>query len=132
MIFSPPGPPAYAEAQFCIHPSYQISSCNVTGLWPVYNESIAQACRSFIDPFNFRYQNHFCYLCNTDSPLHPDQFDCTAKWNNRGLHKDFVPAFTALIDLEKDTDETTNDKQLNCNIETQYKDEIKVGKFTTF
>ena len=62
-------PPHYVMVQPCDpNFSYEISTCNETGLWKRYEEDIETACHSFIDPFNNTYKNYFCYLCNEDEP----------------------------------------------------------------
>ena len=59
----------------CLMP--EISKCNITGEWKIYNQSLEQACNSFkqIYVHEFRdnfprevvYGNVFCFLCNSPS-----------------------------------------------------------------
>ena len=100
---------------------YSISSCNKTGLWPSYDEFTDLACRSFIDPFNWTYQNYFCYLCNTDQPMPSEKWIC--KVYVPLLH-DVTPPFSAIINLE--AIKSDENDALDCNIIAQFQDKKMV------
>ena len=76
--------------------TYEISTCNETGLWPVYNATTDIACNSFIDPFNRTYKNYFCYLCNVERPIDIDKHVCRASEDNINR---FTPSFNAVLDI---------------------------------
>ena len=79
-------------------PNYNISSCNVTGLWQEYNQSIEMACESYIDPFNHTFKNYFCYLCNTAKQSPVEQWKCL-KSNLTGGDINLTPPFAAILDI---------------------------------
>ena len=79
-------------------PTFHISSCNVTGLWPVYNSSIEAACKSFTDPFNFTYKNYFCYLCNIAEQLSTSDWICEIG-NKTAGNTNYTPPFAAILDI---------------------------------
>ena len=69
-------PPKYIQVPTCdSNLSYNISTCNETGLWRRYDSNIESACNSFWDPFNYTYKNYFCYVCNNDENLLPEPKD---------------------------------------------------------
>ena len=128
IIFEIPG--KYIPAHRCNVPSYEITTCNSTGLWPKYDSGIDIACQSFIDPFNFTFKNYFCYLCNSAENLPPDQWMCKS-WlpNSQELSINIVPPFFAILDVSivKGGQSSTS---FSCEI-TQFKDEIMVSKTIT-
>ena len=92
--------PDFLPASTCDRflPHYNISSCNVTGLWPMYNQSIEMACESYIDPFNYTFKNYFCYLCNI-AEQHPIQQWKCLKSNLTGGDINLTPPFAAILDI---------------------------------
>lgn len=108
--------------QKCNIPEYKISVCNTTGLWPVYHKATELACQSFVDPFNGTYQNYFCYVCNTDQPKTPANWNCPHLGDQTA---EITPPFIALISLDA-VQQWREDKQLDCNIVNQFKDKKKV------
>ena len=111
--------PIWTKGERCVpHP---ISTCNVTGHWPEYNEMIDLSCNSFQDTFNATYKNAFCYLCNTDKPiLQDDQYCSSINTNINPVHA-ANPPFLALLDLGI-ISRTFASEELQCNILTQFKD----------
>ena len=111
-------PPSYLVTEKCFWPPYYISACNITGLWPVYDEKIELACHAFIDPFNQTFQNYFCYLCNTANYQEQEWLFEEQEWLSDNwtcvpfeLHfKEISPPFFALLDVSVvngDEDENT-------------------------
>ena len=104
--------------------SYSISSCNASGKWPVYNESLEWACAAFIDPFNSTYRNYFCYLCNSPTPQ-------TQQWNwtCSGMTSDIIgvsPPFQAILDVSEATGHQEVEQALTCSA-VQFTDMKKVS-----
>ena len=124
IIFEIPG--QYIHAHKCNVPSYEITTCNSTGLWLQYDSGIDIACQSFIDPFNFTFKNYFCYLCNSAETLTPDQWMCKSWLPNEELSINIVPPFFAISDVSivKGGQSSTS---FSCGT-TQFKDEIMVSK----
>ena len=110
-------------AQNCSIIRYQISQCNETGLWPVYNETIKQACEAFIDPFNFTYQNYFCYLCNSGDISPRDSWYCSAPSD---MIQDLSPGFSMLLDINVLVEMETGD--LGCALYEQFSDHKMVSR----
>ena len=61
----------------CLAPD--ITTCNVTGKWKIYDKSMETACNSFQQIYILRqisrtviYRNIFCFLCNSQYPLISD------------------------------------------------------------
>ena len=107
-------------------PAFHISSCNVTGLWPVYNRSIEAACESFIDPFNHTYRNYFCYLCNVAENPSPGDWICT-KGNTTSGNTVYTPPFAAILDITVlDTDYDESKDLISCGRD-QFPDYKKVN-----
>ena len=119
-------PPDYVSVQNCDPvPSYEISSCNETGEWPLYDDIIAKGCDSFIDPFNYTYKNYFCYLCNNGQDVSTQDWICPEK----DINPEGIPVvFSAIIDQEIVTAKPTADS-LICE-SSQFKDEILVSTST--
>ena len=108
----------HVVVQTCRLPSFSISRCNETGLWPQFDSNIERACRSFTDPFNSTYKNYFCYVCNTNEPVPFDDWQCS-------LPREDLPITTPPYSFSYDTDminEAKNDKLLGCNITKQFPD----------
>lgn len=42
----------------------QVSACNMTGRWDVYDSVIEAACHAYSSVFKQKYKNIFCFLCN--------------------------------------------------------------------
>ncbi|XP_067681257.1 uncharacterized protein [Haliotis asinina] len=42
----------------------EISECNATGVWEIYNASIEAACLAYSHVTSWGYQNIFCHICN--------------------------------------------------------------------
>ena len=120
--------PRYLSANKCdlYRPTYNISSCNVTGLWLVYNQTIETACESFTDPFNFTYKNYFCYLCNVAKHLPVEEWICK-KSNNTSGHTSITPPFSAILDVSV-LDRDTSKEALTCTRD-QFPDYKFVSKF---
>ena len=116
--------PIFTSVETCVpFLPFEISSCNVTGLWPVYSHSIEKACKSYIDPFNQTYKNYFCYLCNIAEQLPMEQWDCVEN-NKTSGNIDITPPFSAILDitvLESDIYRVP----LSCK-KNQFPDEKKV------
>ena len=111
--------PEKKKVQGCI--PYTISTCNVTGQWRVYNETLETACNSFVDPYNYTYKNVFCYLCNTDDSDHVDQRHCPKIKMKLGSVSGYTPPFLAIMDLNAVSKYQTNEN-LQCNKATQFTD----------
>ena len=109
--------------QICVIPEYTISTCNATGLWPVYNKTTEIGCQSFVDPFNRTYQNYFCYVCNTGEPPAPDKWLCP--WDVIHINE-VTPPFIALINLDA-IQRWKNDDELHCNMVNQFPDKREVS-----
>ena len=89
-------PPAYIDSRICDPiPPYEITSCNETGLWLEYDESIEKACESLLDPFNATYKNYFCYLCNVDFEMPQNMWVCPPLENVWHTQE---PEFSFMID----------------------------------
>lgn len=117
--------PNYVGVEACDAPRFQISTCNVTGLWKTYNIYIERACISFLDPFNYTYRNYFCYLCNIAKTLPEDSWGCLIE----GIGGDYNlnPPFLAILDITAVESELARD-HLHCGPD-QIKDEIMVRKY---
>ena len=111
--------PKFTSLQTCTVISHTISTCNETGLWPVYNEMVDLACNAFVHPFNITYKNYFCYVCNVDTQFESDRAWCV-DWFERSV-SDFTPPFSAILDLDK-IRRWENDELLNCDIQRQFED----------
>ena len=116
-------PPWFETAIPCRILKYAISQCNETGLWPVYNDTINQACESFVDPFNSTYQNYFCYLCNSRQTTPRDSWFCPAP-SQKSQNTGTGPVYTTALEVEIFTKQ--RNKELGCDLETQFLDNIKV------
>ena len=102
----------------CVGFTYTISTCNETGLWPVYDATTDIACNSFIDPFNITYQNYFCYLCNIERPQDIDKHVCRSALDNINR---ITPSFNAILDINK-IRRWDNGDTLACDPGTQFQD----------
>ena len=124
-------PPSITPDVICdpFLPSFEISSCNVTGLWPVYDRSIENACASYFDPFNHTYKNYFCYVCNIAEPLPIEQWKCIES-NRTSGNIDIIPPFSAILDITV-LDSGINRVPISCN-RNQFPDEKKVRLPITF
>ena len=118
--------PIDSDAVRCI-PSL-ISTCNVTGLWQKYDELTERACKSFVDAFNQTYQNIFCYLCNSDTDVMPDQKECVVDSTDEHSVSSVNPPFLAILDLDSVSRELVT-KAIECNVHTQFADEKLVSQF---
>ena len=118
-------PPEYIKTWNCdSYLSYNISTCNETGLWRKYDSFIEKACHSFWDPFNYTYKNYFCYVCNNDESLIPEPKDWVC---NRKIDiKKNVAKFSSVEDLYNVTGGHTRD-HLACD-DTEFADEKAVSK----
>ena len=118
-------PPNFIPVDTChkYQPSFYISSCNVTGLWSEYNQSIEAACESFIDPFNNTYKNYFCYLCNIAEMLPTKEWVC----NRTGSQVNWMPPFTAILDISVvDTNDEDDKDSITCG-KNQFPDHKRVS-----
>ena len=98
---------------------YEISTCNVTGLWPSYSYSTELACNSIVDPFNKTYKNYYCYECNTETPLPPDQWVCRDTGQIQATqHK---PEFSAVLDVTA-VEPVLGDEELHCDTKRHFED----------
>ena len=111
-------PPENEHVQRCHIPGYQISSCNETGKWPVYNKSLEDACLAILDPFNATYKNYFCYLCNEDNPLPQENWSCKGE---TGHVVEIFPPFTAIINLGSVGQAADNQAPV-CKVHNQFWD----------
>ena len=103
---------------YCLDFTYKISTCNETGLWPVYDATTDTACNSFIDPFNRTFKNYFCYLCNVERPIDIETHFC----RQGGDHINRVtPSFNAILDINK-IRRWDNGDTLACDPGTQFED----------
>ena len=118
--------PNYVSAVQCdpFLPLYEIASCNVTGLWSVYNKSIEKACNSYIDPFNHTYKNYFCYLCNIADHKPKEQWTCDIR-NKTSGDINITPPFSAILDITV-LDSEQNREPLTCK-DDQFPDDKMVG-----
>ena len=69
-------PPNLFSEIVCTYPQYTIYQCNQSGLWRNKDELIEWACNNYYDPFNGTYQNVFCYICNVEDSLQPNNWYC--------------------------------------------------------
>ena len=104
-----------------------ISTCNVTGLWQKYDELTERACKFFVDVFNLTYQNMFCYLCNSDTDVMPDQKECVIASFDRHYVSAFNPPFLGILDLDSVSRELVK-TTVECNVHTQFADEKLVSQ----
>ena len=111
-------PPKIA-VETCI--PYTISTCNETGLWRVYNETLDTACQIFVDPFNFTYKNVFCFLCNIDTRAPVSLSNCPRFNDSRGSVSPFNPPFLAIMNLGAILTEQANE-QIQCKEKSQFTD----------
>ena len=103
----------------CSIPQYKINRCNETGLWSSYNETIKQACDSFVDPFNFTYRNYFCYLCNAHDVMPRENWNCPdplQKLNDEHVR----PVYTLTPDISLLTKQ--RNKDTGCDLKTEFLD----------
>ncbi|XP_069136322.1 uncharacterized protein [Argopecten irradians] len=64
---------------------FTIRSCNETGTWETFDESIKLACESTYQLQFFEYKNVFCYMCNPPKHMPDDVIDqcnVTGMWNS--------------------------------------------------
>ena len=111
--------PEQLYIRLCEMPSYRISTCNETGLWPTYDRATELACNSFLDPFNATYKNYFCYVCNTETPLESDNGTCGV--SDFDEINDVTPPFSIIFKLDT-IRPVTNDEPLDCDATTQFED----------
>ena len=116
--------PEHTNTVACDSRSYTVSSCNETGLWAQYDKYIAEACSSFLDPFNATYKNYFCYLCNIKESVPAENWTCV---KDSGYIKDVSPRFFALLDLATVKGEDKNEL-LDCE-GNQFADHKLVSSF---
>ena len=117
-------PPTNIPTVECKMPVYSISTCNETGYWLEYNETIDRACDSFLDPFNLTYKNYFCYLCNKYE---------TGETGTCKLTQDIqsvTPPFSALLGVGGVHGEES-EEQLSCDVLKQFSDD-KMVRYTYF
>ena len=110
-------PPWFQTAMPCIIPKYTIDKCNMTGVWPAYNDTIKQACESFVDPFNSTYRNYFCYLCNSPETIPRDSWYCPTQTNHVTIS---TPVYTTILDFDLFTKQ--RNKEIGCDLQTQFQD----------
>ena len=122
--------PAYIPVKTCdaYIPPYQISTCNETGLWSIYNRTIEIACGSYTDPFNHTFKNYFCYLCNIAEKLPISQWTCNK--SDKTFEHYLTPPFTAIIDITV-LQGGDNTDRLPCE-RSQFPDRITVSKPYTY
>ncbi|MEW8547974.1 MAG: hypothetical protein AB2693_31085, partial [Candidatus Thiodiazotropha sp.] len=118
-------PPSRYDTQPCLKQTYDISECNVTGLWSAYNESVEMACNAFVDVFNNTYKNYFCYVCNTNKPLVKEDMDCTFISDFPNV---WFPPFHAILNPAL---LSPPDEKLNCKYD-EFPDEKMVSVFVLF
>ena len=116
MFFVPPR--GYIVETCTIPPTYQISSCNETGLWKNFNETIDKACKAFVDPFNQTYKNYFCYLCNVDNALPQEEWSCKDPYERQVGP---IPTFSVKLTTDF-IEKLKNDQLLGCDSENQFPD----------
>ena len=112
-------PPWFQSAMSCIITQYKISHCNETGLWQVFNETIKQACESFVDPFNSTYQNYFCYMCNSQDMMPRENWYCPSPLQN-DQNAPQRPVYISTPDISLLTNE--RNKETGCDLTTQFLD----------
>ena len=103
----------------CLNFTYKISTCNETGLWPVYDATTDAACNSFIDPFKNYFKNFFCYLCNVERPTAIETHKCGH--GSEVLVELVTPSFNAILDINK-IRRWDNGDMLACDPGTQFED----------
>lgn len=116
-------PPAAVPTVRCEIPKYSISTCNETGLWQVYNETMELACDAFVDPFNLTYKNYFCFLCNRGDVLNSSEMYCKVTQDIT----DVSPPFTSLLDLGGIEAEMSTDLP-KCDVLSEFRDYKKVRR----
>ena len=107
----------------CSIPVFKISQCNESGLWPIHNATIKQACEAFIDPFNSTYQNYFCYMCNSGEIIPPDSWHCPPPFD---MVQDQSPGFSMVLDISALINMGTGD--LRCDLFEQLLDYKMVSR----
>ena len=112
--------PPNIPAKTCI--LYTISTCNETGLWRVYNETLDTACQLFVDPFNFTYKNVFCFLCNIDAREPVSLSNCPRFNMSVGATSAYNPPFLAIMNLGAILTEQANE-QIQCKEKSQFTDD---------
>ena len=121
--------PNYArQPRKCIPQMYKISRCNVTGLWPRYNETIDLACSAYVDSFNATYKNIFCLMCNTettDEDFAPSLSNCVGIKSEDNM---FTPLFSAVLDMNALKVADVED-EMSCDDVTQFRDDKLVWCF---
>ena len=113
-------------AKTCELHSYYISTCNVTGLWSAYNETIELACNAFVDYFNETYKNIFCYICNIEEFVPPSMYDCPYGH----VLDNIFPTFIAVLDVNALKTTAIQDRTLDgkyCDTVTYIKDDKNVS-----
>ncbi|XP_060606745.1 uncharacterized protein LOC132759038 [Ruditapes philippinarum] len=112
----------YKRPKF-LTPNYEckmvISTCNVTGLWEIYDPDIEAGCAAYSTIYNFRYRNVFCYLCNSNETRVPKI--CKDK-----LSPTVFVDFTAILKVRTETDTISEFRPAeNCESNQIY-DSVKV------
>ena len=105
----------------CIIPD--ITACNVTGLWKVYDKTIETGCNSFQQTYIYGenvfktalYRNVYCFLCNSPHQL---IYDICHPLNDRG--RTDTQGFIGLIDFIRIGGQSEDKTSTDCAV-----DEIK-------
>ena len=121
IFFKPPR--NVRQPRECIQYSGTISYCNVTGLWPSYNETIDLACNAYVDVFNATYKNVFCFLCNTNEGCDNFLVNKTTCDDPRGSFIERTPLFSTMLNIGVLEGSGLHDE---CDGATYFYDEIMV------
>ena len=110
----------------CFPPDF--STCNETGLWNTYNESIDSACLSFSMPFFKQggksrkgvkvFRNVYCYMCNFNANLKSVPQDCPVV-EELFSKSSWGPRFSILLDTNEYLKETAGEKDA-CRVDEIY------------
>ena len=90
-----------------------VSRCNKTGEWAEYDAVTEAACHAYIDIYEGKYKNIFCYLCNLSKP-YIMQSECT--YGNSGVS----PTFSALLKFRTPLEEHVLIEDTFAEVQTEH------------
>ena len=104
-----------------------ISRCNETGEWEEYDAVTEAACHAYIDIYEGKYKNLFCYLCNSWRPYNLPPV--CVYFESRPP----PPSFSALLKFTASQEETVpNENKENTCLESEIFDKYKVRHVSNF